>query len=691
MRYAIAAVSMILAFRPAFAQQPPSAADQDEKKQEEKKKADEKKEAEPEEMPTYAETVVVTASRTEESLLDVPVSTTVIGSEQIETAAGDNYADLLRGVPGLNVVQNSARDINFVSRGAASTLATSQLALVDGRSIYQDFFGFVMWDVLPVNFDEIDQIEVLRGPGSAVWGANALAGVINVRTKSPRETPGGMFKVGAGEIGTRSASVRFAQAFDKASYRIAASWFEQDAWERSTTLPDGTPLPPEAAFANEGSEQPKIDLRVDWDASDERRFSYKLGYSGTSGIMHTGIGPFTIDTDTRVAYGEFSYEGPELEAKAYINSIDGDATNLLNALPFAFQNNTYVADATWRHPFGDKNLLLIGGNGRLNKFDLSLAPNEDTREELGFFVEDQIMFGEKGILSLGARVDWFDTVGTTFSPRVSYVWKPVEHHSIRFAYNQAYRAPSLINNYLDTVVPNAIQLIPNTPPFVFFTAAEGNPDLNEETVQAYEIGYTAETGRHTFTAAVYRNDSKDLIDFYPAAYYSAADPPAGWPLPPAFVPPDTLPKLFSYRNVGKVQAQGIELSWNAGWTRAFSTVLTYSYQDRNRATDNDPTQPLVLNQPPHNQATFGLSYNGEHWKGSFSASYVDEAFWSDVLDQRYWGWTDEYTTLSGGVGWENEHFGVKLSGTNLTDEEIQQHVFGDILRRKVMLEVKFMW
>ncbi len=87
--------------------------------------------------------------------------------------ASQNFAELLRTVPGLNITQTSARDINVTSRGATGTLATGQLALLDGRSLYQDFFGFVMWDFLPVNLNEIKQIEVIRGPASAVWGANA--------------------------------------------------------------------------------------------------------------------------------------------------------------------------------------------------------------------------------------------------------------------------------------------------------------------------------------------------------------------------------------------------------------------------------------------------------------------------------------------------------------------------------------
>ena len=101
-------------------------------------------------------------------------------------------------MPGLNITQVSARDINVTSRGATGTLATGQLALLDGRSLYQDFFGFVMWDFLPVNLNEIKQIEVIRGPASAVWGANALNGVVNVITKSPREMQGTSVTVGLG-------------------------------------------------------------------------------------------------------------------------------------------------------------------------------------------------------------------------------------------------------------------------------------------------------------------------------------------------------------------------------------------------------------------------------------------------------------------------------------------------------------
>src|SRR6185436_5120301 len=186
-RAAVVAAITALVTAPVLAQQPP--AQTTGSKPAAPQKPDQKPEQKPEE-PKYEETVVVSASKAEEKLINAPATMTVIGPKKIESATSQNFAELLRSVPGVNITQVSARDINITTRGATGTLATGNLALLDGRSLYQDFFGFVMWDFLPVNLNEIKQVEVIRGPASAVWGANALNGVVNVITKSPREAPG---------------------------------------------------------------------------------------------------------------------------------------------------------------------------------------------------------------------------------------------------------------------------------------------------------------------------------------------------------------------------------------------------------------------------------------------------------------------------------------------------------------------
>ena len=207
-------------------------------------KPEPKPEQKPEETPKYEETVVVSASRTEEKLVDAPATMSVITGAAIEIAPTRNFAELLRAVPGVNVTQISARDINITTRNATGTLATGQLALLDGRSLYQDFFGFVMWDFLPVNFNEVKQIEVIRGPASAVWGANALNGVVNVITKAPREMQGTSAVVGFGGFSRANdedagalwyVSGTHAQAVnDRWAYKLSAGGYSQDPLSRPT-------------------------------------------------------------------------------------------------------------------------------------------------------------------------------------------------------------------------------------------------------------------------------------------------------------------------------------------------------------------------------------------------------------------------------------------------------------------------
>src|SRR6187399_1211153 len=191
----------------------------------------------------FEEQLVVTASRTDQQLVNAPASVSVITTDTIQNSPGTNIGDLLRAVPGINVTQLSARDVNLTARGATSTLATSQLALVDGRSVYLDFFGMVMWDLVPTNANEIKRIEVVRGPASAVWGANAMSGVVNVILKTPRElaTNGGeSLTIGAGAFNRNvtgrkqdSGSLFYvngshAQAVDNRwSYKLSAGYFTQ--------------------------------------------------------------------------------------------------------------------------------------------------------------------------------------------------------------------------------------------------------------------------------------------------------------------------------------------------------------------------------------------------------------------------------------------------------------------------------
>ena len=197
----------------------------------------------------FEEAVIVTASRIGASLLDAPSTMTVLPAATIAVLPAQNIGDLLRAVPGVNVIQMSARDINITSRQATSTAATSQLALLDGRSIYLDFFGLILWDFVPTNVNDIKQIEVVRGPASAVWGANALTGAVNIITKSPRETAGatnvtlsaGWFDRDVGSTAGKGAGALYGAGVSTSrvvngtwSYRLSGGYFHSDPLPRPT-------------------------------------------------------------------------------------------------------------------------------------------------------------------------------------------------------------------------------------------------------------------------------------------------------------------------------------------------------------------------------------------------------------------------------------------------------------------------
>lgn len=641
----------------------------------------------PQELPPYSEVMEVTASRVEQPLLDAPVALSIIDEQQLETTPADNYADLLRGVPGVNAVQTSARDIVVRTRGAAKAAENTQLVLLDGRSVYLDYYGLVVWDYLPVTMDELESVEVLRGPGSAVWGANAMSGVINLRTKSPRDLERGLLTASIGEHGSRSITARWAQTLGKWAYKASAGFFEQDAWPRENTLPDGSPFPFGYTYENKGTRQPKLDLRADRELTESSTLSLRGGHGGTTGIFHSGIGPFLIEPGARVDYLEGNYTRGLLDVKAYWNHLDGDAPNLLNGLGFSFENHTSVLEANHRSLVAGKHMLVYGASARENRFDLSLAPGHNLRRDAGVYLEDIVELTERFELNAGARVDHFDTIGTVISPRLGLIFKPAESHAIRFAANRAYRAPTLVENYLDTPVPNLV-VLPNDQVFFFFSQAVGNEDLEQEQVDALEVGWSWQRGPLFITTSLYRNAIENNVVFFPIAFFSPSDPPPAWPGSPSTVPPFALTKTFSYLNVGEVVNKGIEISVDGRMRNGLHARLAYAWQD-DPEVSSDSTVPLFVNIPPKSMGSISADKRAERWFGSASITYTGRAFWADVLDPRFWGWTDSYTLVNASVGRNvTDTTEIVLSGTNLLDREIRQHVFGDTIGRKVSIEVR---
>jgi iron complex outermembrane receptor protein len=629
--------------------------------------------------PAFADRVVVTASRGPQTLLSSPSSVSVISGQDIETSAADSFADVLRGVPGLNIVQFGSRDVEVNSRSSTGILSNSTLVMVDGRSFFQPLYGAVYWDLMSVGKDEISQIEVLRTPASALWGANALNGVINVLTKSPRQMKGLRGSVGFGERGTKTFGAVWADATDRVSYKISSSYFEQDAWERDNLLPDGSPMPVLAQFVNRGTRQPKVDVRVDWDADRNRVWSVRGGMAGANGLIHSALGPVEFESGSYYSYLELDYRSEDVGFKAYWNRLDSPFRLVLFGLDESSTNDTYVSELTRRLRLG-RHTLTFGGSLRADRFDITVAPADTGRVDAAAFVENRMTVNSTLSVIAGGRLDKFDTTGAVFSPRVGAVVTPLPAHSFRATYNRAYRAPSLLENFVDVSLPS---VVPTDPPFVYFQRSLGSTELEMEKQDAFEIGYTgALTPRTVVFATAYHQSIKNNVWFLPVSFYGPGAPPPGWPGDPNAVPP-FLPNVFSFVNLGRVRDRGIELGVRNEWPTV-SVQGAYTFRGT-PLLESGTNLPLQINRPARHQANGSLSYISDRWTVGTDIHYTGRTFWADVLTEPFWGWADSYVGVNARVGYRvpARPWELWVAATDLFDEKIKSHVYGDIVRRKV--------
>ena len=630
---------------------------------------------------SYAETVVVTGSRKEELVRYTPAALSVLSRDDIQAKPVENYADLLRSVPGVNITQFSARDVQFTARGAASQSSNKTLALIDGRPAYQPYYGMIIWDLLGVDFDEIKQVEVLRGPGSALWGTNALTGVVNIITRGPDEDLGTHVRLGGGALRTGDVALRHAGVRGRLGYKATASFFHQDAWERPTSLPDGTPLP---IYTNSGTTRGSGALRLDFAETNGAKWRADAGYAATGGGIVTVVGPQDA-SPMRQGFGRVQYERDRTRLGVSFDAHDATVTSLLAPSVVTFTYQTVAAEAEHRFVL-PRQIVTVAGTTRLNHFTINVAPDQHRRQEAGVVIDTEVFATSAIRLRAGGRVDWFSSFGTTVSPRVGIVVEPVQGHTLRASFNRAYVAPSFLENYLTFATQTVVPL--PTGPFALPFLTQGNHDLHPLTDSAIEAGYTGALGsRATLTLSVYRNQTKGIITLVPTALYAPSDPPPAWPLPASLLAAIPLPKVLTEMNLGRVVDAGFEASIDAHLAPSVSAYGNYSFQ---KTPDVSNDLPITLNIPARHRVNAGISASRGRYFGSLSASATSRAFWADV--QPYQGWTNRFALVNGALGYR---FGLRrgngtlaLKAVNLADAHVRQHIFGDVLRRRVSVELR---
>jgi hypothetical protein len=586
---------------------------------------------------------------------------------------------------------------------------------------------------------------------------------VNIITKAPRETAreakgsltltGGIFDRNAGTLAGQGAGATFGASASVSqapnehwSYRFTGGYFSSDPLPRPAgavpvvknpldpTITDGgaTFLP----FKNQGTSQPKFEARVDQEVSNRAHITYAGGFAGTKGIVHTGLGPFDIQSGSFLGYGKIEYTRGQFSLRGFANIVDAKAPALLvvdpggNPIQLNFKTQTYDLEVHHSQTVGVNaslsrgHLLSYGGDVRRNNFNITITPAAQDRSEFGGYFQDEIFY-DKFRLSLGGRLDKFGSLDhAVFSPRVTAMFQPTKSQSIRVSFNKAFRSPSLINNYLDVQILQPVNLSGLAPllppplqplvanPFPLVVRAEGSevrrglgippPEaLKEESLKAYEVAYIGTLAhRTTVGLAVYINDTSDNIRFLTDPKrdpYTATSPPPGWPLPPVILAAMAqqgifLPRTFTYVNLGPLRNKGAEVSVDHRFCDWLSGFANYSWQADPKSTDpNRPYPADSISVSPHSRFNLGLNLNHSRYVGSASLNHVDKAFWTDVLGSGFNGFTDSYTVVNAsfGVRWARGKVTTLVKGTNLLDQTVQEHLFGDILKRSLAGEVRF--
>jgi len=758
---------------------------------------------------TITETVVVSASATTQALLDSPTAVSVIDGEALETGSGEQLTDHLRRVPGINVVQFSSRDVNISSRGATGGINNSTLALADGRSIYQDFLGFILWEFAPTDFSLVDRVEVVRGPSSSLWGANAVGGLVHIITKSPAETLGGRLSITSGSYASRRIDAQHSFLVGDWALRIKGSFFEADAFRRPQTITNlfGEVVDPdlgliEDGFRDSGTDQPSLDLRADWESESGARWILQGGWGRTRGWIATGLGPFDIDPGTSNSYVQGRYQYGPYEAQIDASWFDGGALNLINAIPFGFRSGKVHSAFRGKTLLGSRGILAWGSEVQRTRYELSIAPDGKVRTQFSIFAETDLRLHDRVWLDAGARIDHFtETIGTVLSPRAALRFKPNETQTIRLAWGQAFRSPSVIeSDLLVPTIPVAIidwaeldaeVIDPNLFPFGFFepiaavvcqsqpdncgappgevpdyiavTSALGSRELKEESTRSIEIGYAAQLGDFDLSAAVYRTNSEEGIDFPQKGSYGLGVDGLFGTLDDVILPTDPdgngideapavdvcpylnalppfnqlcpqfgavtynealsilldgeIPSLFQYDNGATARNWGIELGTHWNGPNGLSLGLNYSWQSIPRA-DGIPMDRRIdtviaedaagmdldgdglvadtasfVNIPAENRIAFSARLDRAQWYTSLNIDHVGETFWQDVLTSDFWGYVPDYTLvgLKGGYRFRRSPLEITAQVSNLLDDDIQQHIFGDIVDRRASIALHYAW
>ncbi|HXM79525.1 MAG TPA: TonB-dependent receptor [Thermoanaerobaculia bacterium] len=434
---------------------------------------------------------VTSVSKKPEKLSETAAAIHVVTDEDIRRSGAVSIPEALRDIPGVEVARVDSRQYAITARGFNSTTANKLLVLMDGRSVYTPLYSGVFWDVQDTLMEDIAQIEVIRGPGATVWGANAVNGVINILTKSAEQTQGLLVTGGGGNEERGFAGVRYGGRLGPNAYfRVYGKYFDRDGADR-----------PGGRDANDRFRMGQFGFRVDWKSGADDLLTLQSDVYDGSVAQPT---PGHIDLSGGNILGRWTKRfsaSSDLQIQAYY-----DRTN--RNIPQTFGEKLDTLDLDIRHRFNlARGHDVVWGFGYRYTNDhvdnspaLAFLPPNLTQNLVTAFIQDEVTVVENRLhLALGSKFEHNDYTGFEYEPSGRLAWTPSREQTVWGAISRAVRTPSRIDREL---------FVPGQPPYLL----AGGPTVESGTVYAFEAGYKVQpTATLTASAATFYNVYKDLI------------------------------------------------------------------------------------------------------------------------------------------------------------------------------------
>ncbi|QTA87600.1 TonB-dependent receptor plug domain-containing protein [Desulfonema magnum] len=609
----------------------------------------------------------------------------VITAEDIRRSGVTSIPDALRMAPGIQVCRIDSNKWAVTSRGFNSRYAAKLLVLMDGRTIYSPLFSGTFWEVQDTLLEDIKQIEVIRGPGASLWGANAVNGIINIITKSSEKTRGGLAFTGFGTEEQGFGGARYGDTLgEKGDYRIYVKYFDRD--EAANANGDGT---------SDDWRMFRTGFRADQKLAEKNSFTLQGDiYSGKNdnrSVLPSVNPPYAEiynEQDSRMSGGNI------LGRWQHIFSGTSDMTlqiyyDYTEKEEFRASWNGDLFDMDFQHHFalGRRQEMMWGLGYRYYQNDIrpsfivTFDPPERKDHLFSAFIQDDItLVKERLWLTLGARFEHNDSTGFEFQPNVRILWMPYEKNTLWAAISRAVKTPSQVDDDIkftgQIIPPNTPENQHLLPVAITFT---GDRNILSEEIIALELGYRLHVADQlSFDTTAFYNVYDNLIATVPG-------------LPEICLQPQYVSVPYVFTNIMKGEIRGVEIAanWNLSEQWRLKAAYTYFESDlRFKGNGVPEVTPLTKGVPPSHQ--FSLrSFTDLPWN-------LECDLWLRYADDIQEGEVDAYTTLDARLGWNPlKNLELSIVGQNLLEpqhpEFIEMFLFSEPTQVERCVYGKITW